>query len=88
MERPLSPTTVEVKVINFSSIHLTDDMQSLLLRSLKFTPTPQFPNVPQLQCDIKMFARSLRLKEQFHGKTDDDDSLLRNKSSWIPMRHA
>ena len=59
-------------------------MENLLLRGLKFTPTPQFPNVPQLQCDIKIFARSLRLKEQFHGRTDDDESLLRNKSPFIP----
>ena len=61
-------------------------MEKLLLRGLKFTPIPQYSNIPQIQCDIKMFARSLRLKEQFHGRSDDsDDSLLRNKSPFIPM---
>ena len=85
MERPIDPAPAEVKVINFSSIVLTKDMENLLLRGLKFTPIPQFPNIPQLQCDIKLFARSLRLKEQFYGCTEDDGSLLRNKSSFIPM---
>ena len=60
-------------------------MQDLLLHGLKFTPTPQYPNVPQLQCDIKLFARSLRLKEQFFGITSSDASLLSNKSSWTPI---
>ena len=85
MERPLPPAKVEVKLINFSAIALTEDMTNLLLRGLKFTPTPQYPNIPQLQCDLKVFARTLRLKEQFYGKDDVDNSLLRNNSSWIPM---
>ena len=60
-------------------------MQELLLNGLKFTPTPQYPNIPQLQCDIKLFARSLRLKEQFFGASSSDPSLLSNKSSWTPI---
>ena len=59
-------------------------MKKLLLRGLKFCPTPKFSNIPQLQCDIKIFARALRLREFFLDKTNDDTSLVRNPSSWIP----
>ena len=58
-------------------------MEKLLLRGLKFCPTPKYPNIPQLQCDIKTFARALR---EFDLETNNsDNSLVRNTSSWIPL---
>ena len=59
-------------------------MKKLLLRGLKFCPTPKFANVPQLQCDIRIFARTLRLREFNLNKTDNDKSLVRNASPFIP----
>ena len=60
-------------------------MEKLLLRGLKFCPTPKYSNIPQLQCDIKIFARALRLREFHLDNTNTDNNLVRNPSSWIPL---
>ena len=59
-------------------------MQNLLLRGLKFTPTPKYSNINEMQCDIRNFARSLRLLEFFDHRNFSDESVVRPKSNWIP----
>lgn len=56
----------------------------LLEKGLKFTPTPRNSNIPELTKDISEFTRKIRLIEFFDGCEDKDDSLVRNKSNFVP----
>jgi hypothetical protein len=69
----------------------------ILSKGLNFCPTPNKINEEQLSADLDKFARSLRIKEYFSAKerdcpvdvssdSEDDNeiSLPRKKSSWIP----
>ena len=56
----------------------------LLEKGLKFTPTPHNSNIPELTKDISEFTRKIRLIEFFEGCKDKDESLVRNKSNFIP----
>ena len=71
------------KVINLSSFDLSDPQKSILLKGLKFTPTPSFDAKTAKQ-DVDQFARKLRLKEYFHDKDFDDGSLVKNPSNFTP----
>ena len=62
-------------------------MKKLLLRGLKFCPQPKFSNIPQLQCDIKVFARTLRLREFCLNMNDNDQSLVKNPTKSIPAEN-
>lgn len=58
----------------------------LLKKGLKFTPTPS-ANTEELEVDIQKFCRKLRLVEFFADKeTEDDESLIRNKSKFTPKK--
>ena len=58
----------------------------LLKKGLKFTPTPT-ANTKELEMDIHKFCRKLRLVEFFVDKEPEDDgSLARNKSKFIPKK--
>lgn len=61
---------------------------SVLLRGLKFTPTPDKGNDEQLSNDIAEFHRKLKLKEYFYQNkhTQEDDSLVRNNSYFEPSK--
>ena len=61
---------------------------SVLLKGLKFTPTPEKGNHEQLSNDIAEFHRKLKLKEYFYSNenTVQDDSLVRNNSYFEPPR--
>ena len=61
---------------------------SVLLKGLKFTPTPEKSNHEQLSNDIAEFHRKLKLKEYFYSNenTVEDDSLVRNNSYFEPPR--
>ena len=54
------------KLFNLSDTTLSKCQTSVLLRGLKFIPTPQ-SNTIQLTCDLKTFAHKLRLTEYFDG---------------------
>ena len=56
----------------------------LLKKGLKFTPTQRNSNIPELTKDISEFTRKIRLIEFFDGCEDKDDSLVRNKSNFVP----
>ena len=70
-----------------SSRKLNDNEIKLLEKGLKLTPTPLKPNIQELNEDITEFTRKIRLVEYFEGNQDEnDESLVRNKSSWIPPK--
>ena len=56
----------------------------LLEKGLKFTPTPRNSNIQELSKDISEFTRKVRLVEFFDGCEDEDESLVRNKSNFVP----
>ena len=77
--------------MNLSNTTLSKCQTSILLRGLKFTPTPQSNSI-QLTCDLKTFARKLRLTEYFddHNVTPIDqknESLVKSKSMFYPPRN-
>jgi hypothetical protein len=84
-------------VVNLSSKDLKSAEIRILSKGLNFCPTPNKINEEQLSADLDKFARSLRIKEYFSAKerdcpvdvssdSEDDNeiSLPRKKSSWIP----
>lgn len=50
----------------------------------KFTPTPEKSNTCELEYDLNEFFRKLRLHEYFDGTENEDISLVRNKSNFVP----
>ncbi|MCG8094140.1 MAG: hypothetical protein JAZ17_11035 [Candidatus Thiodiazotropha endolucinida] len=66
---------------------LSQDEISILSRGLKFTPTPEKQNIEEMQNDMAEFHRKIRLKEYFfENEYEQDDSLVRNKSSFQPPK--
>ena len=64
---------------------------SILLRGLRFTPTPQSNSI-QLTCDLKTFAHKLRLTEYFDNHNvmtieQKNESLVQGKSMFDPARN-
>ena len=79
------------KLFNLSNTTLSKCQRNILLRGLKFTPTPQSNSI-QLTCDLKTFAHKLRLTEYFddHNVTTIDqknESLVQGKSMFYPLRN-
>ena len=68
---------------------MTEIQIKVLNKGLKFTPTPR-ENSNELKADIETFTRKLRLIEYFHdkGSPDDEESLVRNKSTFYPERNG
>ena len=50
----------------------------------RFTPTPKHSNTQELNKDILEFTRKVRLVEYFDGVEEEDKSLVRNKSDFVP----
>ena len=86
------------KIFNLSSRDLSVNEVKLLMKGLKFTPTPK-PNEIEVKSDIKSFTRKLRLAEFFepdeNEESDSDEEsdsvgetqpLVRNKSDFVPPR--
>ena len=71
------------KIINLSSHVLSDSQKTVLLKGLKFTPTPSF-DMKTAKQDVCDFTRKLRLKEYFHERDVDDGSIVRNPSNFTP----
>ena len=64
---------------------------SILLRGLKFTPTPESNGI-QLTCDLKIFAHKLRLTDYFDDHNvapinQKNKSLVKGKSMFYPPRN-
>ncbi|KAL4223531.1 hypothetical protein ACF0H5_017002 [Mactra antiquata] len=63
---------------------LSKDEEHILEKGMKFTPTPVKSNVNEIKEDLAEFTRKIRLAEFFHNKEKEDDSLVRNKSMFVP----
>ena len=74
----------EVQIVNFIISRTEQNRIKLLEKGLKFTPTPRNSNTQELNKDILEFTRKVRLVEYFDGIEDDDQSLVRNKSNFVP----
>ena len=91
-EPPASTATTTQSVILLSSVTLSEAERSLLGRGLSFCPTPPRLNTFQLQYDLNIFYRRLRLREYFFDDnsserhTDHNPFRLRNKR-WMPPKN-
>ena len=72
------------KIYNLSDRKLNNTEKSVLLKGLKFTPTPEKSNCNQTENDVNDFCRKLRLKEYFDSNDNTDTSVVRNKSFFTP----
>ena len=72
--------------MNLSSVKLTGGEVKTLLLGLSFAPTPR-SDIFNLERDIYLFSRKIRLKFHFAGKTNPDKSLVRIPSTWTPARN-
>lgn len=70
--------------MNLSNRKLSQSEILILENGLKFTPTPQKGNTEEIQEDLNQFCRKLRLSEFFLDISDEDESLVRNKSNFTP----
>ncbi len=53
-------------VVNLSSHNLSEDETSLLLKGLKFCPTPGKPILQEIKNDLKAFFRRLKLRAHYY----------------------
>ena len=67
-----------------SSYLLTTAEQSLLLKGLKFCPTPEKFDYVQEKADMYNICRKIRLKEFFSGHTSTDESLVKATTKFDP----
>ena len=74
------------RVINLSTVPLSEDEVSVLCLGLSFTPVPK-ADVFELERDMYEFTRRLRLMYHFRNDNTKDESLVRSKSSFCPNRH-
>jgi ribosomal protein S27E len=51
---------------------------------LKFTPTPEKNNNSDIESDLSDFFRKLRLKEYFYDEPNVTESVVKNKSTFMP----
>ena len=79
---------VQPKTFNLSKKTLPRYQVNILLRGLKFTPTPK-RNIVQLQSDIHNYTRKLRLTEFFHNAPENNNlqNLFKTKSHFTPSRN-
>ena len=92
-ETPLAKITnindnenMNVKIVNISKRNISNSEKKILEKGLKFTPTPQHSNINEISDDLAEVTRKFRLAEFFHSKDERDDSLVRNKSHFIPPK--
>ena len=77
-----------MKIFNLSNKILSSTKISILLKGLKFTPTPEKRNIEEIKTDLAEFHRKLRLKEFFlEYQNNEDDSIVRNKSFFEPPKN-
>ena len=63
---------------------LKEDEKAVLLKGLKFCPTPKSVDNDEFAADINAYCRRLRLCEFFDDEATNDNSLVRQASSWQP----
>ena len=79
---------VQPKIFDLSKKTLPRYQVNILLRGLKFTPTPK-RNIIQLKSDIHNYTRKLRLTEFFHNAPENNNlqNLFKTKSHFTPSRN-
>ena len=60
-------------VFNFSSLILTDSMEKVLNRGLKFCITPLKLDITQILVDYRKFERTMVWREFWHGREQNED---------------
>ena len=60
-------------VFNYSSITLTNDMESILNRGFNFAILPLGLDITQILVDFKRFERSIIWQEYFYGRESDNE---------------
>ena len=75
-------------MFNLSKKTLSRYQVNILLRGLKFTPTPK-RNIIQLKSDIHNYTRKLRLTEFFHNARENNNlqNLFKTKSHFTASRN-
>ena len=76
---PASPKTTP-KILNLSSYKFSRIQLSVLCHSTKFTST-RSGNILNYKNDLCSFTRKIKIKEIFHDKIYEDESIARNKSN-------
>ena len=79
------------KIYNLSSCSLSKNQKIILIKVLKYTPTPK-RNIFEFKRDVVEFTRNLRLIEMFSSEEKEienevDISLVKAKSSFHPPRN-
>ena len=75
---------VNPKIINISSHHLSEGEKSVLLKGLKFCPAPKDFDTISHKNDNFQFCRQLRQAEYFHGIDNQEESIVKGKSNFVP----
>ena len=88
LSTPLSTTTQKIspKVISLCNIFLTKHEIEILNLEFSFTLTPE-NNISELQTNIYLFIRKLRLTYHFRDSTYEDKSIVKNKSTFTPKNN-
>ena len=75
------------KILNLSNLVLSKSQKTVLLKGLKFTPTPT-RNVWEIKKDVEEFSRKLRLIEFFATMENNSNaetcSIVKGKSTFAP----
>ena len=79
------------KILDLSSYSLSKNQKNILIKGLKYTPTPK-RNIIELKRDVVEFTRKLTLIEMFSSEEKEienelDISLVKAKSSFHPPRN-
>ena len=75
------------KILNFSQYTLTESEISLLKKGLNFCPTPEFPDLLDLEVNLRDFIRLLSLKDNFGSSSNNapiPDHLVRKTGEYLP----
>ena len=86
IHEPLAEPITNIQIVNLSSRKLNETEIKLLGEGLKFTPKPKNANTQELAKHISEFMRIVRLVEYLEGIEDDYESLVRNKSNFVPPK--
>ena len=82
-EKSTGTETVKPKIFNLSSKTLSRYQTNILLRDLKFTPTPKRNNI-ELKANIQNCTRRSRLAEFFENKEANDSGTFFKNNLSLP----
>ena len=88
-EKNIGTEIVKPKIFNLSSKTVSRYQTNILLRGLKFTPSPKRNNI-ELKSNIQNYTRRLRLAGFFQNKeaNDSEENLFQKQSTFTPPRNG